>query len=407
MRYYKRIIENTIECKLNDECIVNIVGPMECGKSSVASKFAGSVISLNSGLDSFERLCEFRPDLLFDGDKPLLIEDIESLPYIKDAVDTSSRKINDAGVFITTNSRTMEDSIWMGPLTLYESGDSTGKVKILDLFNNPDLNIDGVTSMLDFEDLIDVTIKGGFPRVLSGECEINEYIDRVVCKYVPEICGSKRDCIKLKTILEVYSENIYTFTKNTEILKEIESRIPNFAKSTYYTYVNDLKEVHIIDEIPAWQHKIKSPTAIKSSSKRSFCDPSIPAALLNLSGEDLFFNLDKLDNLFKNLCYRDLKVYSSPLGGKISYYADRYSCEVDCILEIGNGDYALINFHLNSQDINECVHDLVKFADFIKKRIDRGVLKIKKPKFLAIITASKFAFTHCAGVKIIPIGVLG
>ena len=406
MKYYKRIVEDTIESKLKDESIINIVGPRECGKTTVAEIFANSSLSIEDDINSYELLSELKPEVLLQGEKPLLIHDIERVPLLKDELVKSSKKISNNGLFITTNSQATQNTILMYPMSLYESGNSVGDIKIMDFFKYPDLNIDGFESQLELEELIDVTCRGGFPKAINNPHEIGNYIDRVIIEYIPSINGSKRNYDKIQTMLRIYSDNIYTFTKNSEIVDEISKIYPNFAKSTYYNYLNELKDLHIIDEIPAWRQQIKSQSAIKSISKKGFCDPSIPIYLLDLNHNDLLYNLEKFEYFFKNLCYRDLKIYTSKYGGKISYYGDRYGGEVDCILEFDNGDYALINFNLGSSKIDKSIKQLLKIDKFIERKINQGKLSIKKPKFLSIVTATRFAYTHKSGVKIIPIGVL-
>ena len=406
MKYCKRIVEETIKCKLTDESIVNIVGPRECGKTTVALRFAKSSLPLDEKFESLEKLSEFKPQLLLEGEKPLLIDDIERIPVLNESIITASKRIHNNGLFITTNSLSSENLVEMHPLSLYESGESSGEIKVLDLFENPDLNIDGVESRLELEELIDATSRGGFPRAFESESEMKGYIDRVIGDYIPEVCGFRRNPDKVKAILRVYADNIYTPVKNSEILKQVQLECPTIAKSTYYKYLRDLRALRVVDEIPSWGHMIKAPTSVRTASRKGFCDPSIPISLLNLNHWDLLFDLAKFEYFFKNLCYRDLKVYTSLCGGKIGYYADRYGCVIDCILQIENGDYALINFDLSGSRLDNSIKKLLRISRFIERKINSGVLSIRKPKFLAIITASQTAYTHKDGVLILPVSVL-
>ena len=407
MRYLDRIVEEKIRSNLTDESIVNLVGPRECGKTVLGKKFANSVISADGKKSSYEKLSEFKPELLLEGEKPLLIDDIEKVPALKDQINITSRKIHNNGLFITTNSRNPNKFIEVHPLSLFETGDSSGAVKILDLFKNPDLDIDGIDSKLELDDLIEATCRGGLPNSLKNPTEIDKYVERVIRKYMIVHDGTRRDHLKARAILRVYANHIFSPTKSNVLLKLIQQECPNLAKSTYYQYLNCLKELYIIQEVPAWRIHVKAPTAVRSVPRKAFCDPSIATSVLNLNIRDLLFDLDKYEIIFKNLCLRDLKVYSQLADGKISYYADRYGSVIDCILEISNGDYALINFNLSSQHLGKSVKDLVNINKLICRKVDQGKLTIRKPKFLAIITGSHLAFTRKDGVKIIPVGVLG
>lgn len=406
MKYYERIIENEIKSKLTDESIVDIVGPRECGKTTVAEIFANSTLSLQDNLESYKKLSEFKPELLLRGNKPLLIDDIEKLPSLKDLIVTSSKKIANNGLYITTNSKNPTSPVEILPMSLYESGDSTGAVKILDFFKNPNIPIDGIESKLELEDLIAVTCRSGFPKAISNPDEIHEYVKRVMRDYVREVNGIKRDYLKVQLVLQCYSKYVSSIEKNSKLLLELQKVCSSIAKSTLYAYINDFKQMHIIKEIPPWTIPVKSTSSIKSTTKKAFCDPAIPAAILNLTPDDLIFNLEFYEKLFKNLCVRDLKVYTSEVGGKISHYADRYGVCIDCVLEISNGDYALINFNLSSHSLDESIKQLKNVEKAIIRKINSGKLSINPPKFLAIITGSHFAYTHKSGVKIIPVGVL-
>ena len=406
MKYYERIVENEIKSKLTDESIVDIIGPRECGKTTVAGMFANSTLSFNKNLESSRKLAEFKPELLLKGNKPLLIDDIEKLPVLKDVMVTSSKKIANNGLYITTNSKTPTQPVLMLPMSLYESGDSTGAVKILDLFKNPELPIDGIESKLELDELIAVTCRSGFPRAINNPDEIHEYVKRVMRDYVQDVNGIRRDFLKVQMILQTYSKYVSTVEKNTRLLETCQSLCPTIAKSTLYAYLNDFRQMHVIREIPSWNIPVKSRTSIKTANKKAFCDPAIPAAVLNLTPDDLLFDLEYYEMLFKNLCVRDLQVYTSIAGGRIYHYSDRYDVNVDCVLELSNRDYALINFNLSSHTLDDSIKNLKNVEKAILRKIEAGKLSINPPRFLAIITASHFAYAHKKGVKIIPIGVL-
>lgn len=404
MEYHDRIIDEVIEERLKKQGIVNIVGPRECGKSATARNFAKSRISFEDKFESYKQLYDFYPHLIIKGDKPMLIDDIEEMPQLKNLIVNESRKTNGNGLFITTNSKSSRSSLLMLPMSLYESGESSGDISILSLFDNPNMDIDGVESFLAIEDLISVACRGGWPKSLKKEDEVKNYVRRIVKKYLTS--DKQRNYLKSEAILRVYAENIFSDKKTVDLLDDVHKICPKLAKSTFYNYINALKELYVIMEIPSWGVDVKSKYSTKTQPKRAFCDPSIAVAALNTTQNRLLFNLELFKVIFKNLCIRDLMVYTTPRNGKIFHYADRYGGEVDCVLEIDNGDYALINFTLSNYHLDESVDKLLKINKIISKKVDDGILAIKKPRFLAVITASKFAYTQRDGVKVIPIGVL-
>ena len=178
------------------------------------------------------------------------------------------------------------------------------------------------------------------------------------------------------------------------------------SETTYYDYINVLKQLFVIDEIKAWGPKIRSKTAMRNSSKKNFIDPSIAVAALELTPEQLLYDLDTGGHIFESLCIRDINVYSAQRGGKVLQYHDQDDLEVDCVLVLSNGDYALIEFKLGSREEEDGASNLLKLKDLIIKRKESGDINIPEPKFLAIVNGGKVAYTREDGVKVIPIGCL-
>ena len=230
---------------------------------------------------------------------------------------------------------------------------------------------------------------------------MRRYVDNLV-----NLHEDLKDSKKIKSILKVYSRNISTNMSNAEILKQVQRDFPTMSKSTFYRYVNALKDLWIIFEIGSWDVNLRARSAIKKTSKKEFIDSSIAPYILCLDSEMMIYDLETFQKFFENLCIRDLMVYTSFRGGKISYYEDRYGLSVDCILELDNGDYALIQFELSRLTFDDAARNLLKMNWLIEKKIDDGTINVKRPKFLAIITSIGFSYTRSDGVKVFPISIL-
>ena len=215
-----------------------------------------------------------------------------------------------------------------------------------------------------------------------------------------------KDFKRIKSILKVYSRNISTNISNAEILKQVQRDFPTMSKSTFYRYLNALKDLWIVLEIESWDVDLRAKSAIKKTSKKEFIDPSIAAFILNLNSEMMIHDLETFQKFFENLCIRDLMVYTSFRDGKIYYYEDRYGLSIDCILQLDDGDYALIQFELSRLTFDESARKLLKMDALIERKIDAGIINIKRPKFLVIITSIGFSYTRSDGVKVIPITML-
>lgn len=119
----------------------------------------------------------------------------------------------------------------------------------------------------------------------------------------------------------------------------------------------------------------------------------------------LLFDLETFGFIFETLCINDLYVYSSKLGGRLSYYDDG-RLKADCVLQLADGRYALIEFKLGSARIDDGAKRFLKLDKLIKKKIASGDTHIPEPSFLAVITSDNIARTRKDGVHIIPIGTL-
>ena len=400
LKLFDRIIDDMLDIKLKTNCFVVISGPSGCGKSSVAIKHANSIVNADKNLASNIMLAGFDMEKLLVGKKPLLIENYDLLEGLLCEI-KSRCKSNVNGRFILTTRQIVDDSIKMFPLSLFESEESNGVISILDLFENPDMDISDFTFNLRIEDLIDACCRGGFPKAFLHDNFMKSYIGNLV-----NLHEDLKDFKRIKSILKVYSRNISTNISNAEILNQVQRDFPTMSKSTFYRYLNALKDLWIILEIESWDVNLRAKSAIKKTSKKEFIDPSIAPSILNLDSEMMIYDLETFQKFFENLCIRDLIVYTSFKRGKIFYYEDRYGLSIDCILQLDNGDYALIQFELSRWTFDESARKLLKMDRLIERKIDEGVINIKRPKFLAIITSIGFSYTRSDGVKVIPITML-
>ena len=128
---------------------------------------------------------------------------------------------------------------------------------------------------------------------------------------------------------------------------------------------------------------------------------------MGLTPNYLQMDLKTFGFIFECLCIRDLKVYSQALGGKLSYYHDRYDLEADAVLHLDDGRYALIEFKLGSKEIEEGAAHLLEITRLIRKYNEKETqVPLRKPDLLMVITGGEMAYTREDGVKIVPIGVL-
>ncbi|MDR2624644.1 MAG: DUF4143 domain-containing protein [Methanobrevibacter sp.] len=424
--YLKRVIDDVLEERLEMIGAIVIVGPKWCGKTTTAEQHANSVLKLQDPdkSKSYLELAEIKPSALLKGESPKLIDEWQMAPVLWDAVRNSVDSSNKYGLYILTGSTTVDEKkimhsgtgrihrLTMKTMSLFESKESNGKISIIDLFNSSDTDIEGIKSDLSIEKLIFAGCRGGWPDSLHKKTKkaqffvVNNYLDNICESDASTVDGVKRDPQRVKTILQSYARNISTNASDKTIINDVQANFTNISQPTYYSYIDALKRLFVINNVPAWNPNIRSATAIRSSSKKGFIDPSIAVASLGLTPETLLYDLNTFGFIFENLCIRDLSVYSSPIGGTISYYRDRHGLEVDCVLHLKDGRYALIEFKLGGNGIEKGAKNLIKLDTLIKKHIREDKLNIKEPSFLAIVTGGELAYTRKDGIKILPVGVL-
>jgi len=424
--YMKRYLDKLISKRLDMIGAVVIVGPKYCGKTTTAEQHAKSSLYLQDPdeLESYLDLASFKTSKLLEGEKPRLIDEWQNIPSLWDAVRSSIDKLSQDGLYILTGSTVIDDSkimhtgtgrfnrIIMRPMSLYESGESNGKIEIMKLFENPNMDIDGIESDLSLENLIFSACRGGWPESLDkkdkeGQLFVAEnYLENITQTDISAIDNVKRDTKKVNAFLKSYARNISTLASNKTIIKDVRAEFPGFSDSTFKSYLNAFTRLFVIDEVSAWNPNIRSASAMRSGFKREFIDPSIAVVALQLSPDMLLFDLKTFGFIFETLCIRDLKVYTYEKGGSISYYHDKTGLESDCVIHLKNGDYALIEFKLGRNNIDYGAENLLKLDKLIKKNIKEKDLNMKEPKFLAVITGTKFAYTREDGVKVLPIGCL-
>lgn len=426
-KYMPRIIDNELADKLESIGAVLISGPKWCGKTTTAMQQSKSVLKMQDPDTSAAYLAtaQTKPSLLLIGDNPRLIDEWQIAPVIWDAVRTAVDERGEDGLFILTGSTTVDTSkimhsgtgrisrMIMRPMSLYESNESNGEISLKELFNQPKKNIDGVKSELSIEALIYATCRGGWPSSLLKKTEkarlsvIKSYVDNVCENDVSTVDGRKKDPERVRVLLKSYARNISTTAANTTILNDIKANWGDMAESTLYLYLDALSRIFVLDDVPAWTPSIRSKATIRGRNKKQFIDPSIAVAALNLSPDLLIRDLNTFGFLFENLCIRDLKVYSSALSGRISYYRDRSGLEADTVLRLDDGRYALIEFKLGSRDIEDAAKHLIQLKDLIiEYNQNTKSTKLREPDLLMIITGGEIAYSRKDGVKIIPIGCI-
>ena len=424
MKYKKRIIDEILSLKMEAFGAVLIQGPKGCGKTTSGKQRAKTIVEFQKKKkrDNLLRIASIAPNKLLIGEKPILFDEWQDAPKLFGAIRKDVDDSGEKGQYILTGSTSNIAQIphtgtlrisrqQMYPMSLFESGESNGMVSVLDLFDNPS-SLDSCKSNMSIDDIIFTICRGGWPGALGikskkAQLEIaRDLYKQTYSEDISRIDGIKKNPLIAQTVLRSYSRNICTLAEMKTITADIMANY-DVSKPTIYDYINALEKLFIIEDVEAWSPAIRSKTAIRSSKKRNFIDPSIAVAAMGAAPE--YFNKDfkTLGFLFESLCIRDLKIYSAVYDGKMSYYRDRYGLEADGVLHLNDGRYALIEFKLGESEIEEGAAHLCEIENLIKKYNEtEKQCPLRLPILKMVITATQFGYAREDGVLVIPIGCL-
>lgn len=427
VKYLSRIADGLLDLRLEAFGAVQITGPKWCGKTTTAERKAASVIKMQDPdrREGYLAAARTKPSLLLKGATPRLIDEWQVAPVIWDAVRHAVDERREKGQFIMTGSTVIDDEeimhtgtgrisrMSMYPMSLFESLESNGTVSLRKLFDEVDYDIDGETSQLSVEQLIFAACRGGWPASLdeiSRDAKLlisKDYVDVICEEDISKVDKTRRRPALARLILRSYARNICTLAKKTSMLADVAEEMEGISMPTFDDYIAALEKLYVIDDIDAWSPSIRSKTAIRTGKKRCFIDPSIAVASLGASPESLEMDLNTFGFIFECLCFRDLRVYSQALGGRLSYYHDRFGLEADAVLHLDDGRYALIECKLGSREIEVGAKHLLEIKHLIAEKNRTGKQsKLREPDLLIVLTGGEMAYTRDDGVKIIPIGCL-
>lgn len=417
-KYYERIVDKLLEDKLNSSGAVLIVGPKWCGKSTTAMQFSKRNIFMQD-IETREQninLAKNSPSFFLSGEKPILIDEWQIIPFIWDAIRFEVDKSGEFGNYILTGSATPLDAskishsgvgrittLFMRPMSLYESKDSNGAYSLKGLFENSYPS--GATSNKTIFEYAFLTCRGGRPLSINQSEKVSlsisrNYYDSLIFENNFNNFTFDRD--KYKATLRSLARNIGTSSSIKTLIDDVKASDElSISDTTISNYINYLKEIFVIEDMPAWSPSLRSKTAIRTSPTRYFIDPSIATVSLGVGPKDLINDLKTFGFLFESLAIRDLRIYAQANDGEVYHYRDKNDFEIDAIVHLRNGSWGAIEIKLNDSDqIEKACQNLLKFKNNINTE------KMKEPSFLAVITASKNGYRREDGVFIIPLDCL-
>ena len=358
---------------------------------------------------------DIKPSVLLEGTVPHLIDEWQMAPVLWDAVRFAVDQRQEFGQFILTGSAVPVDNatmhtgigrisrLPMRTMSLYESGESNGQVSLKSLFEGklPDWE----PSNLTIEQIAFAICRGGWPASvgMKGDDALElsrDYVDAIIDLDVSRVDGVEKNPKRVQLLLRSLARNVATMATNQTILKDIEGSEIGMSLPTLDVYMNALRRIFVIEDQPAWSPSMRSKSALRTSSKRHFTDPSIATAVLRTSPKGLLDDFNTFGFLFESLCTRDMRIYAQANDGEVAHYRDRNGLEADMIVTLNDGRWAAVEVKLGNKQIEEAAAHLLELA----KKVDDE--KMGKPSFLMVLTGGEFAYQRNDGVLVVPIGCL-
>ena len=414
--YLPRVIDARLDEYLQTFGAVCVEGPKWCGKTWTSLHHSNSAIFIGDPAGNFQnrQLAELSPDLVLEGDVPRLIDEWQEVPPLWDAVRYKVDQAHQKGQFILTGSATPNHKgilhsgagriarLRMRPMSLYESGDSSGKVSLERLCHGE--LTPAMTGEGDLKRLIDLIIRGGWPASIgmpAAQAALlpEEYLNAVIDDDVYRMDSIRRNTIKMRLLLRSLARNESTTATNKRLKNDIrEVDDEDIDVETVKEYLDIFERLFIIENQPPFSAGMRSSIRVKQAVKRHFCDPSLACSLLKATPASLLGDLETLGFLFEALCERDLRIYAESCGAALYHYQDYRNREIDAVVELSDGRWCAFEIKLGANQIDAAAKNLLDI-----QREMTADPKGKPPAVLCVLCGmSNAAYRRADGVFVVP-----
>lgn len=413
--YLPRFADDELAVRLGATGAVLIEGPRGCGKTETALRAARSAVRLDR--DEQARATGLvDPALLLDGPRPRLIDEWQLVPRVWNQVRSDvDDHPDETGRFILTGSSVPVDDetrhsgslrftrLRMRPMSLAESGQSTGDVSLAALFDgeSPRAGDPGLT----IRDLVERIAVGGWPALIGRSVDdalvaLRGYLDETRRADLLRLDGVRRDPENVERVLRSLARHVATSASARSIAADIGGADGPIDYHTVLEYTNALTRLFVIEDLPAWSPALRSRSALRAAPTRHFVDPSLAVAALGTGPQRLLQDVETLGLLFESLVVRDLRIYAQTIDANVLHYREDSGLEADAIVQRRDGKWAAFEVKLGQAAVDDAAKSLLRVAE----RVDAG--RHGPPAALAVITGWGYAYRRPDGVAVIPVGAL-
>lgn len=420
--YMPRLIDAQLKDRLEWKGAVCVEGPKWCGKTWSCQEQAESAFMVGSPAGNFSNrmLAMENPVLALEGETPHLIDEWQEVPGLWDAVRMAVDSRGKPGQFILTGSSTPRikgilhsgtgriTKLRMRSMSLFETGDSSGKASVKDIFDGT--FHDTMTGEVDIRELARFIVRGGWPGILNAGINATmqnaqDYITSFLEEDLPRLDDDRsfRDARKMRFLLESLARNESTTASVSRLKADISLATGvDISLETVNEYLEILKRCFFIEDQPAFTFSARSGNRLKQAPKRHLADTSLTCALLSLTPEKLLGELNTFGFLFEGLAEHDLDIYARSLGGRLHHYQDYAGREIDAVLELDDGRWGAFEIKLGASQIDKAAGSLLNTEAKIRQDNAENA-----PAFLAVVCGlSNAAYRRKDGVYVLPLTAL-
>ena len=413
--YLPRIVDGEMRRGLSAAGWVVVEGPRACGKTWTGLRFARSALRLDTAVNARE-LGEIEPAALLRGSTPRLIDEWQVVPSLWNHVRHACDATAERGLFILAGSAQPADDatrhtgagrvrrIRMRPMSLFESGDSTGEVSLRDLLKGAECNAAPSAAALD--DVATLVCRGGWPG-LAGlpvdevQQNLRDYLGEVARTDVGRLEAAPSHAPEgVERLLRSIARNTATEANHSTLAADAEPG--PLHRHSVRSYMQALRRLFVVEEQPASSLQLRSKAPLRKAPKLHLADPSLAAAALGATPSRLLSDLNTLGLLFESLVVRDLRVLSQPMSGRVSHLRDASGQEADAVIEQPTGERMLVEVELGGANSIQAGADSLLRVN--ANLADSGP---RRRPALVVITAGGYSYTRHDGVRVVPITLLG
>lgn len=414
-RYLPRVVDAEVAAGLRAMPAVVLEGPRACGKTSTGTEHAHSEVMFGSD-PSARTAAEVEPAELLAGPEPRLLDEWQLAPAIWNQVRAACDDGRRPGRFILTGSAAPADDITrhsgagrimrirMRPMSLFETGLSTGEVSMADLFDAGTRFTDRPAAGL--RDLVEAACRGGWPACVhldtaAAQAYSASYLQEVCRADIPLLGGPTRDPVGVERLLRSLARNVATEASQRTLASDSGGGHP-LDPRTVGAYLDALRRVFVVEDVPAWSVQLRSRAHLRRAAKRHLVDPSLAVAALDAGPQRLWSDLPAFGLLFESMAVRDLRVYAQAIRGRIAHYRDSSGLEVDAIIERSDGAWIALEIKLGGDTaIDSAARSLLRLRDTVQQR------HVGAPANLVVVTATGYGYRRDDGVLVVPLTALG